>query len=81
MAYSEDKTPAGLTAITELADDDVIVVGDASDANEAAKGITKTNLAYTLPVFVSGTGVAITFTISDTEPVSPSTHDLWLDIS
>ena len=44
MAYSADKKPGELTALTSLATDDVIVVGDTSDASEVAKGITKANL-------------------------------------
>jgi hypothetical protein len=42
MAYSEDKLPSGLEAITELADADVLVVGDADDSNRAKK-ITAAN--------------------------------------
>ena len=44
MAYSADKKPGELTTLTSLATDDVFVVGDASDASEVAKGITKANL-------------------------------------
>ncbi len=44
MAYSADPKPGELTALTTLATDDVIVVGDTSDASEVAKGITKANL-------------------------------------
>lgn len=44
MAYSADRKPGELTALTTLATDDVIVVGDTSDASEVAKGITKANL-------------------------------------
>ena len=44
MAYSADKKPGELTALTSLATDDVFVVGDTSDASEVAKGITKANL-------------------------------------
>lgn len=44
MAYSADKKPGELTALTTLATDDVFVVGDTSDASEVAKGITKANL-------------------------------------
>lgn len=44
MAYSADRKPGELTALTTLATDDVFVVGDASDASEVAKGITKANL-------------------------------------
>lgn len=44
MAYSTDKKPGELTALTSLATDDVFVVGDTSDASEVAKYITKANL-------------------------------------
>lgn len=44
MAYSADKKPGELTALTTLATDDVFVVGDTSDASEVAKYITKANL-------------------------------------
>lgn len=44
MAYSADRKPGELTALTTLATDDVFVVGDTSDASEVAKGITKANL-------------------------------------
>lgn len=44
MSYASDKKPGELTALTSLATDDVFVVGDASDASEVAKGITKANL-------------------------------------
>lgn len=44
MAYSADKKPGELTALTSLATDDIFVVGDTSDASEVAKGITKANL-------------------------------------
>ena len=43
MAYSTNKKPGELTALTSLATDDVIIVGDTSDASEVAKGITKAN--------------------------------------
>jgi hypothetical protein len=44
MAYAANKKPGELTALTTLATDDVIVVGDTSDASEVAKHITKANL-------------------------------------
>jgi hypothetical protein len=44
MAYSADRKPGELTALTTLATDDVFVVGDTSDTSEVAKGITKANL-------------------------------------
>lgn len=44
MAYSADKEPDQLTELTSLDSGDVFVVGDISDATEAAKYITKANL-------------------------------------
>lgn len=44
MAYSADKKPGELTALTSLATDDVFVVGDTSDPSEVAKVITKANV-------------------------------------
>ena len=40
MAYNSDKKPLELTAITTLATDDTIIVGDTSDTSEVAKSIT-----------------------------------------
>lgn len=48
MAYTEDKKPGELTALTSLATDDVFVVGDTSDASEVAKKITYANLVTDL---------------------------------
>jgi len=44
MAYNADKKPGELTALTSLATDDLIIVGDTSDVSEVAKSITKANL-------------------------------------
>lgn len=44
MAYSSDKKPLELTALTSLATDDTFIVGDTSDTSEVAKSITKANL-------------------------------------
>jgi hypothetical protein len=44
MAYSANKEPDELTALTTLDSGDVFVVGDISDASEVAKYITKSNL-------------------------------------
>lgn len=44
MAYSSNKKPGELTALTSLATDDVFVVGDTNDVSEVAKHITKANL-------------------------------------
>ena len=44
MAYSTDRKPLELTALTALASDDTIIVGDTSDTSEVAKSITKANL-------------------------------------
>lgn len=43
MAYSADRKPAELTALTTLATGDLLIVGDVSDASEVAKAITKAN--------------------------------------
>ena len=43
MAYSADRKPLELTALTALASDDTIIVGDTSDTSEVAKAITKAN--------------------------------------
>lgn len=43
MAYSADQQPSGLTALTSLATDDVLIVGDTSDTSEVVKRITKAN--------------------------------------
>ena len=48
MAYSADKEPDELTALTSLDSGDVFVVGDISDATEVAKYITKANLVTDL---------------------------------
>lgn len=56
MAYSENKTPLGLTPLTSLATDDIIVIGDASDATEVAKGITKANLKTDLGLTGTNSG-------------------------
>lgn len=44
MAYDEDKKPLELTALTTLATDDRVIVGDTSDTSEVAKAITYANL-------------------------------------
>ena len=44
MSYTENEKPTGLTAITALASDDVIIVGDTSDTAETVKKITKSDL-------------------------------------
>lgn len=56
MAYSADRKPGELTALTTLATDDVIVVGDTSDASEVAKGITKANLITDLTTSFATSG-------------------------
>ena len=48
MAYSANKKPGELTALTTLATDDIFVVGDTSDVSEVAKKITKANLVTDL---------------------------------
>lgn len=44
MSYTSDKKPLELTALTSLATDDTIIVGDTSDTSEVVKSITKANL-------------------------------------
>lgn len=48
MAYSADKKPLELSALTSLATDDTIIVGDTSDSTEVVKAITKANLIIDL---------------------------------
>lgn len=48
MTYVSDKEPSGLTALTSLASDDTIIVGDTSDSSEVVKSITKANLVADL---------------------------------
>lgn len=54
MTYTSDKTPSGLTRLTTLANDDVIIVGDTSDSNELVKAISLEDLSTQL-------GIADTF--------------------
>ena len=44
MAYDDNKNPTGLSALTSLANDDTVIVGDTSDTTERVKIITKANL-------------------------------------
>ena len=55
MAYAADKKPLELTALTSLAAGDGFVVGDADDATEVAKYITKANLEADLTPAVATT--------------------------
>lgn len=48
MAYTSDKEPSGLTALTSLATNDLLIVGDTSDANEVVKSITYANFVTDL---------------------------------
>ena len=48
MAYSADSKPTELTALTSLANDDTVIVGDTSDTSEVVKTITKANLVADL---------------------------------
>lgn len=57
MAYLADKKPGELTALTSLATDDVVVVGDTSDASEVAKGITKANFISDLSTSFASQGI------------------------
>lgn len=56
MAYSADKKPLELTALTALATDDTIIVGDTSDTNEVVKSITKANLKTDLGLTGTNSG-------------------------
>jgi len=56
MAYSADKKPLELTALTALATDDTIIVGDTSDTNEVVKSITKANLKTDLGLSGTNSG-------------------------
>jgi hypothetical protein len=56
MTYVSDKEPSGLTALTSLASDDTIIVGDTSDASEVVKTITKANLKTDLGLTGTNTG-------------------------
>lgn len=56
MSYASNKKPGELTALTSLATDDVLVVGDTSDTSEVAKYITKANFMsdiFTSPTFTT----------------------------
>lgn len=76
MAYTENKEPLELTALTTLATNDVFVVGDASDTSEVVKYITLANLltllqaSLDIPAFETPTGTVnssnVTFTVSAT---------------
>lgn len=57
MAYSENKEPLELSELTALENDDGVIVGDQSDANEKAKYITWANIKTALTsLFVTLTG-------------------------
>lgn len=72
MAYSTDKKPGELTALTSLATDDVFVVGDTSDASEVAKYITKANLITDL-----GTNYVADAINDGTTTVAPSQNAVF----
>lgn len=78
MAYSADKKPLELTALTSLATDDTFIVGDTSDTSEVAKAITKANLitdlgASLLPIasYDDATAAETNTGTSTTKYVSP----------
>lgn len=56
MAYTADKEPSGLTALTTLDSNDTIIVGDTSDTSEVVKTITKANLKTDLGLTGTNTG-------------------------
>ena len=56
MTYVSDKEPLGLSALTSLATDDTIIVGDTSDTSEVVKSITKANLKTDLGLTGTNTG-------------------------
>jgi hypothetical protein len=53
MAYASDRKPLELTALTSLASDDTIIVGDTSDVSEVAKSITKADFDLGISVTAS----------------------------
>ena len=67
MAYSADKKPGELTALTSLATDDLIIVGDTSDVSEVAKAITVANATTAL---VTTTAVTTAGAVMDSELTS-----------
>lgn len=68
MAYTSDKKPLELTELTTLASGDGFVVGDADDATEVAKYITKANLEADLNFLQN--------VVEDTTPQLGGTLDL-----
>jgi hypothetical protein len=68
MAYASDKEPLELTALTSLASDDTIIVGDTSDVSEVAKSITFANFQAGLPYLQN--------VVEDTTPQAGGNFDL-----
>lgn len=73
MAYSDDQKPSGLTAITSLATDDVVIVGDTSDVNEVVKKITWANIQTLIEAFTSYFNVS-TDTLDDITAGATNKH-------
>lgn len=72
MAYSADRKPLELTALTSLATDDTFVVGDTSDVSEVAKSITKADLITDLSTnFAAALGADDNY-VTDAEKVKLS---------
>jgi len=72
MAYSADRKPLELTALTTLAEDDTIIVGDTTDVSEVVKSITVANLRTTL---VTTTGINRTVASIATPTTAGATAD------
>lgn len=65
MAYTADQKPSGLTALTSLATDDTIIVGDTSDTNEVVKKIAKSDLLTDLEANLDFATTSHTHTASE----------------
>lgn len=59
MAYDDDKKPSELTALTSLADDDVVIIGDTSDTGEVVKQITWANLKTLINALITAAVVSV----------------------
>jgi hypothetical protein len=75
MAYSADRKPGELTALTTLAADDVFIVGDTTDASEVAKHITKANLITDLSTSLGGINRSVVVTSGDVTAGSTAKTD------
>lgn len=63
MAYESDKKPLELTALTSLADDDTVIVGDTSDLSEVVKSITWGDLKTLINALIAANGSGVTVEI------------------